>query len=167
VTQANCYKLSPVKAKRRDVENLISALQTVLRSTERAQRQGDASRLRILSVIASHPNNTPKAISEEIGVHASSITRQVQALEKDGFLIVIPDSTDRRSCRITLAAPGQAELDRLREIGLQRWSSFVSEWEMDEVQTLTHLLEKLEQSKQAAGPRPVAHPVAWRERRRG
>jgi DNA-binding MarR family transcriptional regulator len=153
-----------MKAKRKDVENMMTALQTMLRSTERAQRNGDASRLRLLSVIAATPNRTPKAISEELGVHASSITRQVQALEKEGFLNVLPDAADGRSCRLALAAPGQTELDRLREIGLQRWSLFVSKWDANEVQTLTRLLEKLEQSKQAAGPRTTTDQPTWRRR---
>lgn len=145
---------------------MMTALLTVLRSTERAQRSGDASRLRILSVIAANPNSTPKAISAEIGVHASSITRQVQALEKEGYLVVSQDSIDGRSCHIALSAAGRAKLKRLHEIGLKRWSSFVSKWDVDEVRTLTRLLVKLEQSKQETGPRKTANSAGWRQRRR-
>jgi DNA-binding MarR family transcriptional regulator len=155
-----------MKANRREVAGMMTALQTVLRSTERAQRKGDANRLLILSVIAVHPNSIPKAISEEIGIHASSITRQVQALEKDGFLNVSPDLADGRSCRIALTASGQTELERLREIGFQRWSSFVAKWNANEVRSLTRLLVKLEQSKQETGPlRTKTRRASWRPHR--
>jgi hypothetical protein len=36
-------------------------------------------------------------------------------------------------------------------MGLERFATFVADWETDEVRTLTLLLEKLEQSKAAVG----------------
>jgi DNA-binding MarR family transcriptional regulator len=154
-----------MKPNRRHVADMVAALQTVLRSTERAQRKGDANRLQILSLIESHPNCTPKALSEEVGIHASSITRQMQALEKDGLVHILPDAADGRSCRIALASPGKTELERLREIGLQRWSTFVAKWDPEDVQHFTRLLLQLEQSKQQAGPPPPKPHPSWRKQR--
>jgi hypothetical protein len=51
---------------------------------------------------------------------------------------------------------GDGEVRRLREVGLERFTKFVADWEPGEVRTFTALLQKLEASKAA---------VAARERR--
>ncbi len=144
---------------------MVVALMTVLHSTERARRKGNASRFATLAVIATHPESSPKAISEEVGFHASSTTRQIQALEADGHVKVTADPEDGRSCKVKLTAKGKAELERLQEIGLQRFTSFVAKWEADEVRTLTTLLRKLEESKRevSKGERPVGG--GWRQQK--
>jgi DNA-binding MarR family transcriptional regulator len=153
-----------MKAKQHEVADMMTALMTVIRSTERAQRKGDASRLRILASIAGHTKSTPKAISEDLGVHASSITRQVQALEDDGHVSIAADQQDGRSYRLKLTPAGTTELVRLRQIGLDRWSTFVAKWDAEEVRTLASLLNKLEHSKQETGPRPTASKRNWRKK---
>lgn len=145
---------------------MMNALMAVLQSTERARRKGDTSRLAMLSAIATHPASSPKAISEELGFHPSSVTRQVQALEVDGHVGVSPDPLDRRSCRVDLTASGQTELKRLREIGLQRWTLFVAKWDANDVRTLARLLAKLEQSKQETKSNTAPPGVRWRQQKK-
>jgi DNA-binding MarR family transcriptional regulator len=149
-----------MKSDKQDVEQMVAALLTVIHSTERARRKGDASRLATLSVIGMHPESSLKAISEEVGFHPSSTTRQIQALEDDGHVKVMADPKDGRSFKVKLTATGFAELKRLQEIGLRRFISFVAKWEADEVRTLTRLLLKLEQSKM--GVRAVRRPPGRR-----
>lgn len=67
---------------------MVAALMAVLQSIERARRKGDASRLFALFAIAVRPESSPKDTSEELGLHPSSITRQVQTLEEDGYVKV-------------------------------------------------------------------------------
>lgn len=151
----------------RDVENMTAALVTSLRGMERARRKGDASRLAALYVIALHPQSTPKAISEELGLHPSSLTRLVQALERDGHVTVEADPSDGRSCRITLTVGGKAEVERLRHVGLQRFASFVEKWDAGEVRALTRLLTKLEASKAEANARANPSGARWRKKEKG
>lgn len=125
----------------------MAALMASIRSTERASRKGDASRLMALYAVAANPECTPKSISEELGLHASSVTRQIQSLEDEGYVKVTADTEDRRSCRVALTAAGGREIVRLHEIGMQRFSSFVADWDVAEVRELTRLLIKLERSK--------------------
>jgi DNA-binding MarR family transcriptional regulator len=155
-----------MKPGRQDVEQMMNALMAVLQSTERARRKGDASRLVMLSAIAAHPASSPKAISAELGFHPSSITRQIQMLERDGHVKVSPDPMDGRSCHVDLAVSGQTELKRLREIGLQRWTSFVAKWDADDVRTLARLLAKLEQSKQETKSNATLPGARWRRQQK-
>jgi DNA-binding MarR family transcriptional regulator len=95
----------------------------------------------------------PTEIAGRLQVSLSVITRHVQALEQEGFVAVARDRDDRRSCRVSLTSAGHDELQRLQEIGVQRFEEFVAGWEATEVATLTRLLEKLETDKHAAARR--------------
>jgi DNA-binding MarR family transcriptional regulator len=156
------YYPAPMNPNKHDVENMVAALMTSLRSVERARRQGDASRLAALYVIAAQPESSPKGISEELGLHPSSVTRQIQALEQDGHVKVKADPADGRSCRVSLTASGKAEIERLRQVGLQRFASFVAKWDAEEVRTLTRLLTKLEVSKSEVNRRGNLSRARWR-----
>ena len=131
-----------------DIQQLVAALFTVKSSLDRASRRSlKAAQLTVLQVIAAHPGFSPKAIAEELDLHPSSITRQVQALEDAGYVAAVANQEDRRSCHITLTDAGRDELDRLTQIGMARFASFVADWDASEVQMLAKLLWKLETSK--------------------
>ena len=91
-------------------------------------------------------------------MHPSQVTRQVRELENLGVVQVTADSADKRSCRVTLTAAGTDELQSLTEQGLDRFASFVADWEPEEVRMLTSLLKKLEESKAAAAARQRPPP---------
>lgn len=130
-----------------DVQEMVAALMTVIRSTERVRRQGQASTLSMLYIIAAHRRVRPSEIAAEMRVNPSSVTRQVGVLENAGQVKVVADPADGRSCFIELTASGQEEIRRLTEIGLRRYATFVEDWEAEEVRTLARLLAKLETSK--------------------
>jgi DNA-binding MarR family transcriptional regulator len=135
----------------------------VVHSTQRARTQGAASRLATLAAIAAHPQSTPKSLSEELAVHPSSVTRQIQSLEEDGAVKVTANPEDGRSCRVRLTASGRAELQRLNQLGLQRFVSFVARWDAEEVRTLARLLVKLEQSKAEVSRNTQLVGGRWRQ----
>ena len=91
-------------------------------------------------------------------VHPSQVTRQVRELESLGHVQVAADPSDRRSCRVTLTSAGSDELQALTEEGLDRFGSFVADWEPEEVRMLTSLLQKLESSKAAVAARQRPPP---------
>jgi DNA-binding MarR family transcriptional regulator len=154
-----------MKPNRQDIEKMVVALMTTIRSTERASRKGDASRLAALYVMAAHPEMSPKAMSEELGLHPSSVSRQIQALEQDGHVKVKADPADGRSCRVSLTASGASEIERLKEIGLERFASFVEKWDSEEVRTFTRLLVKLELSKSEHNESGSTTGVRWRRQK--
>jgi len=86
-------------------------------------------------------------------VHRSAVTHELQALEAAGQVTLSVDPADRRSWFVALTNSGRAELDRLTSIGLDRFASFVADWDAQEVRTLTRLLVKFETSKAEVGRR--------------
>ncbi|MFZ0661515.1 MAG: MarR family winged helix-turn-helix transcriptional regulator [Acidobacteriaceae bacterium] len=154
-----------MKASGQDVEAMAGALIATTQSMTRVSRKGDAGRLMALYAIAAHAESSPKALSEVLGVHASSVTRQIQALEKDGQVKVTADPKDKRSRRVKLTAAGRAEITRLQEQGLQRFASFVAKWDAAEVRELTRLLMKLEKSEAEVGASARPARAGWREKK--
>lgn len=133
-----------------DVQEMVSALMSVVSGVERAKREGKAGTLALLYVVAAREPVRPSELSIELGVHPSSVTRQVQALEAAGHIAVAADPEDGRSCFVSLTAAGREEINRLTQIGLARFALFVADWEAEEVRTLARLLTKLETSKAQA-----------------
>jgi DNA-binding MarR family transcriptional regulator len=159
-----------------DVQELVNALFAVSSGLERARRRNPAAgKLALLYFLASREQMRPSEVAAELGVHQSSVTRQVQALERDGQVEVTMDPYDRRSYLISLTPAGRAELDRLNQIGLGRFAKFVATWDPEDVRALTRLLWQFEESKsevvrgeQRAGVRQwQKRPEPGRQRGRG
>ena len=148
-----------VKASRDDVRAMVAALFVTNAALDRARRQKKgASTLSLLQVIAAAPGIRPSGIASAQDVHPSQVTRQVRELENLGLVQVTADTADKRSCRVTLTAAGTDELQSLTEQGLDRFASFVADWEPEEVRMLTSLLKKLEESKAAVAARQRPPP---------
>jgi DNA-binding MarR family transcriptional regulator len=143
-----------MKASRDDVRAMVAALFVTNAALDRARHQKKgASTLSLLQVIAATPGIRPSEIASAQDVHPSQVTRQVRELENLGLVRVTADTADKRSCRVTLTSAGTDELQSLTEQGMDRFASFVADWEPEEVRMLTSLLQKLEESKAAAAAR--------------
>jgi DNA-binding MarR family transcriptional regulator len=139
-----------------DVQKMVQALFTLIAGINRATRRSpDASRLAVLQVAAARPAIRPSEIATELGVNQSSITRHVQVLEHEGQVTVMPDPQDLRANVITLTESGKAKLAELVRVGINRFSTFVAEWDAEDLRTLTRLLVKLEESKAKVARREV------------
>ena len=148
-----------MKASRDDVRAMVTALFVTNAALDRARRQKKgASTLSLLQVIAATHGIRPSEIATAQDVHPSQVTRQVRELESLGLVQVEADPADKRSCRVTLTPAGSGELQSLTEEGLNRFGLFVADWEAEEVQMLTSLLQKLEQSKAEAAARQRPPP---------
>jgi DNA-binding MarR family transcriptional regulator len=148
-----------------DVTQMVNALFGVIEGIKRAQKGNQAAnRLVLLQVIAAHGQVHPSELADELGLSQSSITRQVQAMENEGDVMVSASPDDLRSCDIRLTEAGQDKLRELTSFGLARFSTFVADWDAEEVRTFTHLLRKFEQSKAAVARREEAPArVRWRK----
>ena len=136
--------MAPSKA---DVHAMVATLFTLTAGMERARRQRKAAgTLSLLQLVAGRQPIRPSEIAEVQDVHPSLVTRQVRELEDAGFVQVAADPTDRRSCLVTLTPAGAGELQRLTQIGLDRFALFVADWQPSDVRTLTALLDKLRNS---------------------
>jgi DNA-binding MarR family transcriptional regulator len=150
-----------MKPTRHDVLDLATSLITVVSNIHRASQKGHAATLGILGAVAARPRIRPSDVALHLGVNQSSVTRQMQKLERLGLVKLQADPSDGRSCHIVLTTAGRAEMRRLTSIGLDRFALFVKDWDARDVRTLARLLKTFEHSKSAAaGKRPPA--PSWR-----
>ena len=141
------------------MQSMVIALFTLIGSLDRAARQSaDASTLSLLQAVASRDAIRPSEIADLQHVHRSLVTRQVRDLEDKGYAQVTADPADGRSCLVTLTPAGADEMARLRQVGVDRFATFVAGWEPEEVRTLTALLEKLQSSKAATATQQRQRP---------
>jgi DNA-binding MarR family transcriptional regulator len=135
-----------------DVEAMVVALFTLIGGIDRATRlsQG-ASTLHMLQVVASRDVIRPSEIAGIQHVHPSLVTRQIRELERLGYIEVRGDPADRRASLVSMTSAGARKMSQLQQVGVERFATFVADWEPAQVRTLAALLEKLEQSKAAVG----------------
>jgi DNA-binding MarR family transcriptional regulator len=146
-----------------DVESMVVALFTLIGGIERATRLSKgASTLSLLQVVAGHEAIRPSEIADIQHVHPSLVTRQVRELERMGYIDVRSDPADRRACLVSVTSAGADKMHQLQQMGLERFATFVADWEPDEVRMLGSLLEKLERSKAEVGE--SERRSAWSER---
>jgi DNA-binding MarR family transcriptional regulator len=151
-----------------DLRALAIPLIAVSAGLNRTMRgSADSSSLAILASAAERDDLRPSAVANALGVHQSSITRQMRSLESAGHVTVVEDPDDRRSCFIRITDSGRAEVERLNQIGLERFAAFVEGWTAEEVRELARMLSKLEASIVEVKQRERA-PVgrAWQGRDR-
>ena len=130
-----------------DVHAMVAALFTLTAGMERARRQRKAAgTLSLLQLVVDRQPIRPSEIAEVQDVHPSLVTRQVRELEDAGNLQVTADPADGRSCLVTLTPAGADELQRLTQVGLDRFALFVADWQPSDVRMLTALLNKLRNS---------------------
>jgi DNA-binding MarR family transcriptional regulator len=134
-----------------DVQSMVVALFTFISTVDRATRQSAAATtLSLLQAVDSRKVIRPSEIADIQHVHRSLVTRQVQDLEDKGHVQVTADPADGRSCLVTLTPAGAEEMSRLRQIGVDHFAALVSDWQPEEVRTLTALLEKLQTPRAAS-----------------
>lgn len=128
-----------------DLRALAVPLIAVSAGLNRTMRgSADSSALAILAAAAERDDLRPSVVASALGVHQSSITRQMRSLESAGHVTVVEDPEDRRSCFIRITDSGRAEVERLNQIGLDRFAAFVEGWQAEEVRELGRMLSKLE-----------------------
>lgn len=104
------------------------------------------NRLAVLQTVGHAGSIRPSEIANALGLHQSSVTRTLRALEDAGQVELTEDPDDRRSCFVTLTEAGTGERERLTALGLDKWQRFLAGWERSEVAELARLLAKLERS---------------------
>ena len=150
-----------------DVEAMVVALFTLMAKVDRARHERRAaSDLSLLQVIAAGGAMRPGEIAARQHVHQSLVTRQIRELEDAGHVSVADDPNDGRSYLVALTPAGFDELNRLTKVGLQRLAMFVSDWEPEQVRTLSGLLEKLQSSMSTTAEREQSSTSDRRRARR-
>ena len=103
----------------------------------------DRAAVALLRQIADTEPMRPSALAGLLGVEASHITRQVQQLEKGGYVTRIPDPADRRAQRIEITPTGEDVIWRIREASCRGMQIALADWSPDELHQLATLFHRM------------------------
>jgi DNA-binding MarR family transcriptional regulator len=92
-----------------------------------------------------------KALASALNLDASTVTRQIAALESGGYVDRRPDPNDRRSSTILLTTEGRRMMDGVQQERRQGIEALVEAWDERERTVLGRVLHKLNASLLQSG----------------
>src|SRR5262245_23089600 len=136
----------------RDVMGTIEAeVALLLRRAEATRRAAEGQEHRLLDraayVILRHLDLTGPAnvgqLAADLGPDASTATRQVAAVERDGYVTRARDPNDGRGTVISATATGLSRLRTVRKARRVLYESILADWSDADRRTLATMLHRL------------------------
>lgn len=141
----------PVEAEVREIEralNRVTYLNGGVRRHDRLMALAgvslDRAAVALLRQIAD--SGEPLRLGElatRLAVEASHVTRQVQQLQKSGYVARVPDPDDGRAQRIELTPLGRDAIDRIREASCHGMQLALAAWSPEELARLGELFNRM------------------------
>lgn len=103
----------------------------------------DRAAVAILRRLADSEPMRPGVLAGLMAVEASHVTRQVQQLERAGYVLRAADPHDRRAQRVELTDAGRAAVDRIREVSRIGMRMALAGWSDDDLRQLAELFHRL------------------------
>ena len=128
---------------------LLRRVQRIHISTSSGEMELDRSAYGIMCRLADEGPQRLGSFASAFGLDPSTITRQVQALEKAGLATRTIDSADRRASILDLTGEGREVLDRTREYRRSRLNEILEDWSVEDRRELDRLLEKFNTSMES------------------
>jgi DNA-binding MarR family transcriptional regulator len=142
-----------VQATRAEVQELAEAVTMLVESAYRGMaRTFDINRIGLLRLAASGDPIRPSDAAEALNVNPSTVTRYVQALEAEGYVRVVSDPADRRSCLVSATPDGRAEVAQLATAGVDVFAAVIHDWSAEDIRHFTRLLNRLGSAWMERGP---------------
>jgi DNA-binding MarR family transcriptional regulator len=82
-------------------------------------------------------------VAEAVGLHKSTMSRNITVLERLGLLERVPDPSDARARLLRLTPSGRAQVDRSRAGRRERLGEQLAGWSTADLQQLASLLQRL------------------------
>jgi DNA-binding MarR family transcriptional regulator len=125
---------------------LLRRVQRIHVSTSEGDVYLDRSAYGIMCRLADEGPQRLGSFATVFGLDPSTITRQVQALERAGLAARTTDVTDRRASILDLTEEGREVLARTRAYRRQRLRDAMSDWSEQDKAEVARLLTKLNTS---------------------
>jgi len=149
---------------RRRLGDALAALRRIIGSQRLDRINAERSQVAIgfaaVAVLGKVIDDGPMRMSDlaEAGrIHPAALTRQVQALEAEGYIERSPDPTDGRAAVVRVTPAGRAAHRRVQQANDAIMAEQLSDWSTDElvdlVDRLEHLIIDLRTSPAARGRR--------------
>lgn len=103
----------------------------------------DRAAAAILRNIAESEPLRPGVLAVRLSVEASHVSRQLRQLEKDGYVVRVPDPDDSRAHRIQLTEAGLRAVERIREASRRGLELVLADWSPEDLRQMAMLFHRL------------------------
>jgi len=100
-------------------------------------------RLRLLLAVEEAGRLRMGDLAEDLGITARTVTTLVDALEKEGLLVRLPDPTDRRATLLELTDRARAQFEQVRSLQMELGEELVAPLDLQQRRQLLDLLGRL------------------------
>ena len=143
-----------IQATDSDFQQLANALLGASHLLLRHPLHGDAepAAFAVLATLCHGAASRPSELASAVRLDLSTISRHVQTLEADGYLVKVRDPRDGRSCRLKATAAGRTALNRVAARRVELFRCATAHWAPQDLGRLVELLTRLaEDLKTCAG----------------
>ena len=104
----------------------------------------DPSNYPLIAMLASADGSLPvSTLVAQLGLEKSTVSRQIDALVRLGLAERHADPHDARARLVSLTPTGRARVDHVADAAVADWRARLSEWDPEDIRTLTRLLNRL------------------------
>jgi DNA-binding MarR family transcriptional regulator len=134
-----------IQANDSDFQQLANALLGASHLLLRHPLRGDPepAAFAVLATLCDGAASRPSELAAAVRLDLSTISRHVQALEADGYLVKVRDPRDGRSCRLKATAAGRAAIKRAAARRVELFRRATAHWTPQDLRTLVELLTRL------------------------
>jgi DNA-binding MarR family transcriptional regulator len=125
---------------------LLRRVQSIHVSTSSGDVDLDRSAYGILGRLADEGPQRIGLLASAFGLDPSTVTRQVQALERLDLVVRQPDPEDRRASILDLSEEGREVFERTRSYRRQRLEEALDDWEQSDREDFARLLTQMNTS---------------------
>jgi DNA-binding MarR family transcriptional regulator len=97
----------------------------------------------VLGTLCHGAASRPSELASAVRLDLSTISRHVQTLEADGYLVKVRDQRDGRSYRLKATAAGRAAINRVAARRVEFFRGATAHWKPQDLRTLVELLSRL------------------------
>ena len=133
-----------------------AVVMTLIATSHRLQRVLDARlsrktgvvnlsgpRLRLLLAVEEAGQLRMGDLAADLGITPRTVTTLVDALEREGLLVRLPDSTDRRATLLALTERARTQFEQVRRLQMDLGEEFVAPLDQEQRRLLLDLLNRL------------------------
>src|SRR4051794_3083765 len=97
----------------------------------------------VLATLCRGAASRPSELAAAVRLDLSTVSRHVQSLEADGYLVKVRDPRDGRSCRLKATAAGRAAINKAAARRVESFRRATARWTPQDLRTLVGLLTRL------------------------
>jgi DNA-binding MarR family transcriptional regulator len=138
----------PQRAVLADLESEMATLWQLSRARARELAQVvhprlDPTAFPLIAVLGRSEAMRPSELVRTLHLDASTVSRQIAAVQRLGLVTRVPDPSDARARLVALTPEARERVAEVRRQQLVRWEASLEDWPAEDIAQLTRLLRRL------------------------